>query len=104
MHFPNAFDIRTTLRHFISKASVVLPRARGISIERKFRGYEDAKKLQRCDGVVISYGKSGRTWLRALLWRYFTRKHGHASDTITAFDEFHITNLAIPVLDRKSVV
>jgi hypothetical protein len=98
MFLPNAFDLRTALRRVISKASGVLPRATGISVERKFRGYEDAKKVERAEGVVISFGKSGRTWLRLLIWRYLARKHGLPSDTITGFDEFHNMNRGIPVL------
>lgn len=98
MQLPNAFDFRTGLRRLISSASAVLPRDRSVRIERRFRGYEEAKKLDRSEGVVISYGKSGRTWLRVLIWRYFAKKHGLASDTITEFDEFRNLNPAIPVL------
>ena len=48
--------------------------------------------------MVISYGKSGRTWLRVLIWRYFAKKYGFAGEGISEFDEFRMQNPAVPVL------
>lgn len=98
MQFPTVFDLRTGLRRVISGASIILPRDTGIRVERKFRGYEDAKKLEYAKGVVISYGKSGRTWVRVLIWRYFSKKHGFAGEGISEFDEFRLKNPQVPVL------
>ena len=98
MQVPTIFDLRTGVRRVVSAASMLLPQSTGVAIERKFRGYEDAKKLDFAKGVVISYGKSGRTWLRVLIWRYFAKKHGFAGDSISEFDEFRQTNPDIPVL------
>lgn len=98
MPFPNAFDLRTGLRQLISHGSAALPHDAGIRFERWFRGYEEKKKLEHADAVVVSFGKSGRTWLRVLLWRYFSKKNGYASDSISGFDEFRQKNPAVPVL------
>jgi hypothetical protein len=98
MQIPTVFDLRTGVRRIISTASAVLPRETGVRFERKFRGYEDAKKLAHAQGVVISYGKSGRTWLRVLVWRYFARKYGFAGDGIAEFDEFRQKNPNVPVI------
>lgn len=98
MPFPNAYDLRTGLRQLISYGSVALPRDAGIRFERWFRGYEEKKKLDTADGVVASFGKSGRTWVRVLLWRYFAAKNGYASDSISGLDEFRNRHPSVPVL------
>jgi hypothetical protein len=98
MRFLNGYDVRTGLRQLVSYASVMLPRDRGIRFERWFRGYEEKKKLDAADCVIASFGKSGRTWLRVLLWRYFAVEHGFASDSISGFDEFRQRHSGVPVL------
>ena len=76
----------------------VLPGDSAIGFERWLRGYEEKKKLEASDAVVASFGKSGRTWLRVLLWRYFSKKNGYASDSISGFDEFRHRRPGVPVL------
>jgi len=98
MQIPTIYDVRTGVRRLISAASVALPRETEIRAERWFRGYEDAKKLESADGVIVSFGKSGRTWLRVLIWRYFAQKNGYAADGISEFDEFRNRNPNVPVL------
>ena len=98
MSLPNAFDLRVGLRQLISHGSVALPRDTGIRLERWFRGYEEKKKLDASDGVVASFGKSGRTWVRVLLWRYLAKKNGYAGDSISGFDEFRDRRPGVPVL------
>lgn len=98
MPFPNAYDVRTGLRQLISYGSVALPHDTGVRFERWFRGYEEKMKLDASDGVVASFGKSGRTWVRVLLWRYFAKKNGYASDSISGFDEFRNRHANVPVL------
>ena len=98
MPFPNAYDVRTGLRQLVSYGAAILPLDTGIRFERWFRGYEEKKKLDAADGVIASFGKSGRTWLRVLLWRYFAKKNGFASDSISSFDEFRHKYANVPVL------
>ena len=98
MQLPTIYDMRTGLRRLISVGSALLPIAMGIRAERWFRGYEDSKKLENSDGAIVSFGKSGRTWLRVLIWRYFAKKYGFAADGISEFDEFRLNNPNVPVL------
>jgi hypothetical protein len=98
MQLPTIYDLRTGVRRLVSASSAVLPRSAGIRAERWFRGYEDAKKLENSDGVIVSFGKSGRTWLRVLIWRYLAKKNGFAADSISEFDEFRLNNPNVPVL------
>ncbi len=98
MKLPSIHQVRGTLRQMIAGASIVLPREASIRTERWLRGYEDVKMLDGADGVIVSYGKSGRTWLRVMITRYFAHKHGLPDKQIMAFDEFHRLNPSIPIL------
>lgn len=98
MPLPNSFDLRVGLRQLISQGAVVLPRDAGIRFERWFRGYEELKKRDAADAAIVSFGKSGRTWVRVLLWRYLAVKNGYASDSISGFDEFRDRRPGVPVL------
>ena len=96
---PTVFHVRTGLRHAVSlAASSLMPREAGIRVERRMRGWEEAKKLEASDGVVVSFGKSGRTWFRVLISRYFAQKYGLPEGSLMEFDEFHRANGNIPVL------
>jgi len=98
MPLPNAFDLRVGLRQLISRGTAVLPRDTGIRFERWFRGYEEKKKLEAADAAIVSFGKSGRTWVRVMLWRYFAHRNGYASEGISAFNEFRDRHPDVPVL------
>ena len=68
------------------------------NFERRLRGWEEAHRLKESDGVIVSFGKSGRTWFRVLLSRYFAHKNGLPEGSLMEFDEFHRANGKIPVL------
>ena len=71
-----------------------LPKERKIAIERWVRGREQFKKLQRADFVIVSYGKSGRTWLRVMLSRFFQVRYGLSDKQLIGFDNLHFRNRA----------
>lgn len=99
MPMPSVFHLRTGLRQAVSlAAAAVLPREAGIRVERRMRGWEEAHKLPHADGVIVSFGKSGRTWFRVLISRYFAHKYGLPDGQIMEFDEFHRANDKVPVL------
>jgi len=66
------------------------------NLERWRRGREDAWKYRRCDYVFVSYGKSGRTWVRVMISRYFQQAHRLPEGIIMGFDNFHKLQKAIP--------
>ncbi|TGD71591.1 sulfotransferase [Mangrovimicrobium sediminis] len=68
------------------------PEAEILAEERKLRGVEQYDKLRNADIVVVSFGKSGRTWLRVMISHLFRVKHGLPDNAILSFDNFH--NLA----------
>ncbi|CAN5202586.1 sulfotransferase domain-containing protein [soil metagenome] len=98
MQLPSTFTILTGLRIAASTASRILPETQSVEIERWMRGFEEAKRLPSADGVIASFGKSGRTWLRVLLSRYFAVKYGLPAGAIMEFDDFNRQNSAIPIL------
>ncbi len=94
----SVFHLRTGVRQLASLAARPLPREASVKVERYMRGWEEARKLPASDAVIVSFGKSGRTWFRVLISRYFAHKHGLAQGQMMEFDEFHRANPKIPVL------
>jgi hypothetical protein len=80
----------------VRSASVFLPEARAHDLERWRRGREDYWKFRRCDYVFASYGKSGRTWVRVMISRYFQLAHGLPDGFILGFDNFHKLDPSVP--------
>ena len=72
------------------------PEAEILAAERKLRGVEQFDKLERADIVVVSFGKSGRTWLRVMISHVFRVMHGLPEDAVLSFDNFHNINNAVP--------
>jgi hypothetical protein len=66
------------------------------AIERWLRGREQYRKLRRADCVIVSFGKSGRTWLRVMMSRFFQTKHGLAERHLIGFDNLHQLDPGIP--------
>ncbi len=84
------------IRFVVLKPLFFLPQDRRIRAERWLRGREQARKLARADCVVVSFGKSGRTWLRVMLSRFYQLRHGLAERHLLGFDNLHLRNRAIP--------
>lgn len=65
------------------------------SVDRWLRASQELTRLDRADGVVVSYPKSGRTWLRAFLAAYFQRALALGTDQLFGFDNYF-------ALDRRA--
>jgi hypothetical protein len=85
-------------RRLILWSLFFLPKQKKIALERWLRGKEEYRKLRLADAVIVSFGKSGRTWLRVMLSRFYQVKHGLATRSFLGFDNFHRKNPAIPKL------
>ncbi|MFN2329444.1 MAG: sulfotransferase domain-containing protein [Chromatocurvus sp.] len=72
------------------------PEAEVIAAERRLRGREQLARLREADLVVVSFGKSGRTWLRVMLSHLFRIRHGLPENALLGFDNFHNMNPAVP--------
>ena len=73
-----------------------LPEARRIRLERWLRGRDETSRLQRADVVVVSFGKSGRTWLRVMISRYYQIMFSIPERVLLGFGNYHRLNPEIP--------
>ncbi len=60
------------------------------------RGRKEYRKLQQTELVVVSYPKSGRTWLRTMLSRYFQLTRGIPEGHLLGFNNYHLIDPAVP--------
>ncbi len=72
------------------------PESRILAAERKLRGVEQFDKLGRADVVFVSFGKSGRTWLRVMLSHVFRVLYDLPENALIGFDNFHHMNRNVP--------
>jgi hypothetical protein len=86
------------VRHIILLLCFWLPAARRKKIERWLRGREEFKKLQRSDWVLMSWGKSGRTWLRVMLSRAYQLKGGLDASELLDFDNLKQADAQLPAV------
>jgi hypothetical protein len=83
-------------RELILRLLFFLPKPRHIAVDRWLRGRKEFQKLIRSDCVVVSHGKSGRTWLRVMLSRFYQVKHGLTQPQLLDFDNLHSQSPQIP--------
>lgn len=90
--------LKKTSRFLILGLLFWLPKKRKKALDRWLRGREEFRKLQNADAVVISFGKSGRTWLRVMISRFYSYRYGLNENILMGFDNMHRKNKAIPKL------
>ena len=73
-----------------------LPESEKLIRERRIRGREQFKSLNKADYVIVSFGKSGRTWLRMMISRVYQLKYNLAERHLIGFDNLHRKNQQIP--------
>jgi hypothetical protein len=83
-------------RELVLLATFWMPAERRRAIERRQRGREELRKLRLADAVVVSFGKSGRTWVRVLMSRFFQLRFGLAPSALIGFDNLSRKNAGIP--------
>jgi Sulfotransferase domain len=87
---------KKTSRRLLRGALFFAPEERKTRAERWLRGREQLQQLRRADIVVVSFGKSGRTWLRVMISRLYQVKHKLPQRALIGFDNLHYMNRAIP--------
>ncbi len=88
--------IQKALRFLVLGLLFFLPDKRKITIERWLRGRDEFRKLRDADCVIVSFGKSGRTWLRVMLSRFYQVNYGLSEKHMINFDNFHRLNHQVP--------
>lgn len=89
---------REAAREALMASLGFLPKPRRRAIDRWLRGREEARKLAETDHVLMSWGKSGRTWLRLMISRFYQLAYGIKEGRLLEFDNLHRANPAIPRL------
>jgi hypothetical protein len=89
---------RVVMRHILLFLCFWLPRERRKKMERWLRGREELKKLERADWVLMSWGKSGRTWLRVMLSRAYQLKSGLTATELLDFDNLKRRDSHLPAV------
>lgn len=88
--------LKDILRELVVFLLFFLPRRRRISIDRWLRGREELRKVQRADYILMSWGKSGRTWLRLMLSRFYQVRFGLSEKNFLQFDNLKRLDPQIP--------
>jgi hypothetical protein len=73
-----------------------LPQAKAHELERWRRGREEFWKYNRCEYIFASYGKSGRTWVRVMISRYYQLVYKLPDNILMGFDNYTRLNKNIP--------
>ena len=81
---------------WVQLVSLVLPKDKAHSLERWRRGREEFWKLSRCEYVFASYGKSGRTWVRVMISRYYQLVYKLPENSLMGFDNYTRLNSNVP--------
>jgi hypothetical protein len=89
--------VRDALREaLVHGGGAVLPAERRKALDRWLRGREEHRKLQAADYVLMSWAKSGRTWLRLMLSRVYQLQHGLPETAFLEYDNLKRQVPAIP--------
>ena len=88
--------VKRLTKWLVRAISVFLPQSKAHALERWRRGREEFWKYNRCEYVFASYGKSGRTWVRVMISRYYQLVYKLPDNILMGFDNYHRLNNEIP--------
>jgi hypothetical protein len=76
--------------------AVLLPHVTRVSLERRLRGWDEYRQILASTHIVVSYGKSGRTWLRAMISTFFRQRFNLAVDELIRLDNYRQLDSRVP--------
>ena len=88
--------IKRLIKWLIKAVSPILPLEQTHKLERWRRGREEYWKHQNCQYIFASYGKSGRTWVRVMISRYYQLAYSLPDNILMGFDNFHRMDKRVP--------
>ncbi len=88
--------IKRLIKWLVRAISVFLPEAQAHELQRWRRGREEFWKYNKCQYIFASYGKSGRTWVRVMISRYYQLVYKLPDNILMGFDNFTRLNKDIP--------
>ncbi|MDG2047126.1 MAG: sulfotransferase domain-containing protein [Halioglobus sp.] len=80
--------IKRLVKWLVRAISVFLPEERAHELQRWRRGREEFWKYNNCQYIFASYGKSGRTWVRVMISRYYQLSYKLPDNILMGFDNF----------------
>lgn len=83
------------LQRILEHAGRLLPETKRYATERRLRGWLEHGRLNKANYVIVSFGKSGRTWLRVMVSRLYQTKYD-LRDELIEFSNYSRANPAIP--------
>ena len=88
--------IKRLIKWLVRVISVVLPEHKAHELQRWRRGKEEFWKYKHCQYIFASYGKSGRTWVRVMISRYYQLVYKLPDNILMGFDNYARLNSDIP--------
>src|SRR5215470_18382047 len=92
----NSVFTKKVRREVLVGSLFFLSESRRRHLERWVRGREEQRRLRDGDVSVVSSGKSGETWLRTLVSRFFQVRFELDTSLLLNFDNYHRHRRAIP--------
>lgn len=89
---------RDAVREALVAGLVVLPVAQRRRVDRWLRGREEHRRLRAADVALVSYGKSGRTWLRVMLSRFYQVRYDLPATAMLEFDNLARLDPRVPTV------
>ena len=88
--------IKRLIKWLVRAISVFLPEEKAHDLQRWRRGREEFWKYNHCQYIFASYGKSGRTWVRVMISRYYQLVYSLPDNILMGFDNYTRLNKDIP--------
>jgi len=88
--------IKRLTKWLVRAISVFLPEEKAHDLQRWRRGREEFWKYNHCQYIFASYGKSGRTWVRVMISRYYQLVYKLPDNILMGFDNYTRLNRDIP--------
>jgi hypothetical protein len=84
------------LRRAVLLPTLVLPKAQRAACYGWVKGRHEFRKLRQADYVIVSFPQSGRTWLRAMLTRFYQTRYGIDEMCLLGLKNLNKLNAQIP--------
>ena len=88
--------IKRLIKWLVRAISVFLPEHKAHELQRWRRGKEEFWKYKHCEYIFASYGKSGRTWVRVMISRYYQLVYKLPDNILMGFDNYTRLDSNIP--------
>jgi hypothetical protein len=80
---------RKSPREYLVRSLFFLSAEKKLELNRWLRGRHEYGKLSGADCVIVSFPKSGRTWLRTMLTHFYQTRFGIERMELVGFYNFH---------------